>query len=251
MHYLTLSFIVPPLLTLTQPSLLTYSGGPNTVGHILDWREMAARPTISQSSFNGLLDFSASDSWKKLRGAWAGGKHIGEVVSDPSTESGLTGDPVPQAEPAHGEEHWDLGVDDFRAWLIAFAWIIASAVEYVMWGAITRGSLTGSIAPLYYLIRRPTYILDFSLTLTFIHLILTSYYAKSFPTSIFFWVVMASGAIMMIVVAEQVSSSRERSYTGILTSQLCVKREMRTELDLGWNPDDVNGEEIELGHVTR
>ncbi|KAK1927602.1 integral membrane protein S linking to the trans Golgi network-domain-containing protein [Papiliotrema laurentii] len=220
MHYLTLSFIVPPLLTLTQPSLLTYSGGPNTVGHILDWREMAARPTISQSSFNGLLDFSASDSWKKLRGAWAGGKHIGEVVSDPSTESGLTGDPVPQAEPAHGEEHWDLGVDDFRAWLIAFAWIIASAVD---------------IAPLYYLIRRPTYILDFSLTLTFIHLILTSYYAKSFPTSIFFWVVMASGAIMMIVVAEQ----------------LCVKREMRTELDLGWNPDDVNGEEIELGHVTR
>lgn len=61
-----------------------------------------------------------------------------------------------------------------------------------------------SIAPLYYLVRRPTHILDFSLTLTFIHLILTSYYAKSFPTSIFFWVVMSSGAIMMIVVAEQV-----------------------------------------------
>jgi hypothetical protein len=46
--------------------------------------------------------------------------------------------------------------------------------------------------------------LDFSLTLTFFHLILTSYYAKSFPTSIFFWVVMSSGAVVMITVAEQV-----------------------------------------------
>lgn len=62
-----------------------------------------------------------------------------------------------------------------------------------------------SIFPLYYLIRRPTYILDFSLTLNFIHLILTTYYAKSFPLSIFFWVVQALGALLMIVVAEQVS----------------------------------------------
>jgi hypothetical protein len=49
---------------------------------------------------------------------------------------------------------------------------------------------------------------------------------------------------------EQVSSSRERSYTGILTTQLCVKREMRTELDLGWNPDDVNGEELTCSATT-
>lgn len=102
---------------------------------------------------------------------------------------------------------------------------------------------------MYYLIRRPTHILDFSLTLTFIHLILTSYFAKAFPTSIFFWVVMASGAVMMITVAEQVSSAPGN---GTCTHvQLCVKREMRTELDLGWNPDDLHGEEIELGHVVR
>lgn len=60
---------------------------------------------------------------------------------------------------------------------------------------------------MYYLIRRPTHILDFSLTLTFIHLILASYHSKSFPTSMFFWVVMSTGAIMMVVVAEQVSDT--------------------------------------------
>ena len=64
-----------------------------------------------------------------------------------------------------------------------------------------------SIAPLYYLVRRPTHILDFALTLTFIHLILASYYSMSFPTSMFFWVVMSTGSIMMIVVAEQVCAS--------------------------------------------
>jgi hypothetical protein len=67
------------------------------------------------------------------------------------------------------------------------------------------GFLDGSIVPLYYLIRRPTYILDFSLTLILVHLILTTYYAASFPTSLYFWLVQALGAVLMIVVAEQVS----------------------------------------------
>lgn len=87
---------------------------------------MAARPTISQNSFHGLLDFSATDSWRKLRGAWAGGKQIGEVVEEPK-ESGSN---VEEKEEIRDEE-WDLGVDDFRGWLIAFTWILASAIEYV------------------------------------------------------------------------------------------------------------------------
>ena len=68
------------------------------------------------------------------------------------------------------------------------------------------GYIGDSVAPLYFIVRRPTYILDFSITLTFVHLILTSYYAKSFPTSLFFWVVQALGALLMIVIAEQVHS---------------------------------------------
>lgn len=62
-----------------------------------------------------------------------------------------------------------------------------------------------SILPLYHLIRRPTYILDFSLTLVFLHLILTTYYSASFPTSVYFWVIQALGALFMITIAEQVS----------------------------------------------
>lgn len=61
-----------------------------------------------------------------------------------------------------------------------------------------------SILPLYHLIRRPTYILDFSLTLNFVHLILTTYFSGAFPTSIFYWVVQALGALLMVSLAEQV-----------------------------------------------
>jgi hypothetical protein len=80
-----------------------------------------------------------------------------------------------------------------------------------LWAEGTEGrrgrKLIYSILPLYYLVRRPTHILDFALTLNFNHLILTTYYAKSFPTSIYYWVVQALGALLMIVVAEQASRS--------------------------------------------
>lgn len=68
-----------------------------------------------------------------------------------------------------------------------------------------------SILSLYHIVRRPTHILDFSLTLVFIHLILTIYYSSSFPTSFFFWFIVAGSSVAQIVLAEQ----------------LCVKREMR------------------------
>ena len=64
---------------------------------------------------------------------------------------------------------------------------------------------------MYHIVRRPTHILDFSLTLVFVHLILTIYYSSSFPTSIFFWLVVAGSSVAQIVIAEQ----------------LCVRREMR------------------------
>lgn len=76
--------------------------------------------------------------------------------------------------------------------------------------------LTSSIAPLYYLIRRPTHILDFSLTLLFFHIIFTTHYAKAFPTSFYVWVVLALGAILMITIGEQ----------------LCIKREVSSNLEV-------------------
>lgn len=82
---------------------------------------------------------------------------------------------------------------------------------------------------IYYLIRRPTHILDFSLTLIFIHVILTTYYASSFPTSLFFWAIMAGSSALQIIWSEQ----------------LCVRREMKEGFTLGqgWKTTDEREEE--------
>lgn len=99
-----------------------------------------------------------------------------------------------------------------------------------------------SIFSLYHLVRRPTHILDFSLTLVFVHLILTIYYSSSFPTSIFFWLVVALSSVVQIVLAEQ----------------LCVRREMRDGFSandmtpyVGANPfaSPVPDSDFELGSV--
>lgn len=79
-------------------------------------------------------------------------------------------------------------------------------------------------------------ILDFSLTLIFIHFILATYYSGSLPLSLFFWFVMAASAVIMIVFAEQ----------------LCVKREMHEGLGPAVVPtrnmdEDDDVEAIELG----
>lgn len=98
-------------------------------------------------------------------------------------------------------------------------------------------TLSSSIYYLYTLIRRPRLILDFALTLVFNHLVLTTYYSASIPTSIFFWLVMIAGSAMMIIVAEQ----------------LCVKREMAEGLQVAPLPGsaDAEAEEMEMGLLPR
>lgn len=66
-----------------------------------------------------------------------------------------------------------------------------------------------SVLYLYHLIRRPTHILDHTLTLFGTHILLTTYYAASFPTSLFFWLVVGSGTIGVVIWAEQVCVQRE------------------------------------------
>jgi hypothetical protein len=105
-HYLTLSLLLPALLaSFTSPALLHYSGGPTTVGHVMDWREMAARstaPTTFKIPFGG---------------AWSGGKQVGSVPED----RGI-GEMV-------DDDLWDYGVDEKRGWTIGVALLIACAIE--------------------------------------------------------------------------------------------------------------------------
>jgi hypothetical protein len=83
------------------------------------------------------------------------------------------------------------------------------------------------------LIRRPRLILDFTLTLLFNHLVLTTYYSASIPTSLFFWIILSAGAAGTVIVAEQ----------------LCVKREMAEGLAV---PSADNAiDDVEMGGLLR
>ncbi|KAF7370925.1 hypothetical protein MSAN_00726400 [Mycena sanguinolenta] len=140
LHYLTLSICVPPLLNLfAEPTSLNYEGGAANVGMVMDWREMAGRPTVR--------GMQGEERWSAYRGAWTGGRKVGYGLR---------------------EDQWNGRIDSMRGWVIAFCWLVACSAD---------------VYYLYALIRRPRLILDFALTLVFNHLVLTTYYSASIPTS--------------------------------------------------------------------
>ncbi|KAF8815433.1 hypothetical protein BYT27DRAFT_7194437 [Phlegmacium glaucopus] len=185
LHYLTLSIIIPPLLAIfAESKSLAFEGGAANIGMIMDWREMAGRPTVR--------GMQIGEKWW----AWSGGKRIGYGWKD---------------------DQWDGRIDPIRGWIIAFCWLVACSAD---------------IYYLYKLVRRPRLVLDFALTLVFNHLVLSTYYSSSIPTSLFFWIVVLGGAALSIIVAEQ----------------LCVKREMSEGLSvLPVRPEDELVEEMEMG----
>ncbi|KAG6879050.1 hypothetical protein C0992_005539 [Termitomyces sp. T32_za158] len=190
LHYLTLSVLVPPLLAVfAEPTSLAYEGGAANVGMIMDWREMAGRPTV-----RGIHGAREGYSW-----VWSGGKKIGYGLQ---------------------EDRWDGRVDPVRGWIIALCWLVACSAD---------------IFYLYTLVRRPRLILDFALTLLLNHLVLTSYYSASIPTSGFFWLIMIAGSIFTVTMAEQ----------------FCVKREMSEGLSVPpvQVAEDEAVEEMELGSL--
>ena len=72
------------------------------------------------------------------------------------------------------------------------------------------------------LIRRPTHILDHTLTLHLFHLLLTSLYTRNIPTNLFYWLVMLAHTGACVVWAEALS----------------IKREMRTGWVPGWQDSE-------------
>ena len=104
--------------------------------------------------------------------------------------------------------------------------------------APTRLIATDHYAPcsvyyLYHLVRRPRLILDFTLTLLFNHLVLTTYYSAAIPTSLFFWIVVLGSSFLTLLLAEQ----------------MCVKREMNEGLVIAMNGQEPG--EVEMGALRR
>ena len=173
---------------------------------LMDWREMAGRPSFRR--------LHGEDRWNSFTGAWSGGKKVAEAA-------------------------WFAGMDEhsdsWRGWILALCWMLASGAECVasLPSLVACSNAVYSIYYLYAIIRRPRLILDFSLTLLFNHLVLTTYYSAAIPTSLFFWAVMMSGSALTIIVAEQ----------------LCVKREMTEGLIIATEMPD--GEDMEMGSMRR
>jgi hypothetical protein len=86
-----------------------------------------------------------------------------------------------------------------------------------------------SVYAIYTVVRRPKLVLDFTLTLVFSHIILSTYYSAALPSSLFFWLIMAAGAALTTTFAEQ----------------MCVKREMREGITIPSNQAQ-NGQDEEL-----
>ena len=87
------------LYPVTASSCSYYHSVSVLTGMIMDWRQMAGRPTST-----------SSDPWATLNSVWSGGKQVG--VDDIET-------------------HWLTRIDPRRGWIIAVCWIAASCAEYV------------------------------------------------------------------------------------------------------------------------
>jgi len=135
------------------------------------------------------------ERWNAFSGAWSGGRKVADGSAQPS-------------------------IDSLRGWAIGVAWVLASLVD---------------VYYLYSIVRRPRLILDFSLTLLFNHLVITTYYAAALPTSLFFWAVVLASAALTVILAEQ----------------QCVKREMTEGLEVASAPRDQGTDDIELDGLRR
>lgn len=177
-HYLTLALVLPLFLSIFASSdLLAYEGGSSSISLAMDWRAFTGR-TVSGIPAAGLLNPGLAT----LELATA---KITKATVVSVSPSDMTKGVVRVLE-------WD----SLRGWAVSFAWMLTSFIDTLY---------------LYHFVRRPTHILDFSLTLLFNHTILTTYYSHSFPSSFFYWLVLTVSVIGQIVTAEQ----------------MCVKREMK------------------------
>lgn len=111
LHYLSLAFLLPPLLTLfASPTLLSYEGGPSSISMVMDWREFSGLSTVSLAAARGAPG--------GLIGLAAAAKAGGQAAISDITVGDLTRGLVRVVEG-----------DPMRGWVVALGWVLASLLE--------------------------------------------------------------------------------------------------------------------------
>lgn len=215
-HYVLLAAFVPPLLAIfTAPAALRFEGGPAQVGMIVDWRELASQPTWEWTPLMQLVNpwgaptnISAPVSPAEQRAfeQWTAGSvwlHAAEPLVVPAANFSWKGE-LTHAAAANTTEtsqeakleqwEWQITHDAKRGWAISAAWLLTVPFD---------------VQVLYYLVRKPTHMLDFVCTMHLLHSGVTSLYAKALPVSLYWWIVMFVHACACIVFSERLAIQRE------------------------------------------
>lgn len=223
---------MPPLLSIfTAPAALRFEGGPAQVGMIIDWRELASQPTWDWDTVTQLVNmytgwmskdqptptwtdaeqiavrnWTAGSVWLDV--AYINGSAVPQVLTPSAfrwndtqtneerneTNVSEPGNTLLQQEMQLEQWEWHRTHDVRRGWAISFAWLLTILFD---------------VQVLYYLVRKPTHVLDFVCTMHFVHFLLTSWYAGSIPYSLYWWLVMVLHAMLCIVCAERLAIQRE------------------------------------------
>ncbi|PWZ03499.1 hypothetical protein BCV70DRAFT_18395 [Testicularia cyperi] len=218
-HYLILATLLPPLLAIfADTSSLMFEGGPTQIGMVFDWRQIAAKPTydwtqptsgkLSKIRIPG-VNPEIVEAWN-LDSVWLDSHEIvdhqqiirfkaaqnGTLVQEPTEESHQPNKPTDPHDRQDAIEHWewDHEKDIARSYVVIITWLL---------------TIPPDIFLLVYLVRRPTHMLDHTLSFHLFNFLFTSFYAASPPISLAWYFTMLIHAAAAIVWSEQLAIKRE------------------------------------------
>lgn len=171
LHYIALALVTPPLLQLlsSNTAALSFEGGALQVGMVLDWRELAGRPTwdwdrgvaswarrpeLAQSSAFSASEQRAASEWR-TGGVWIFDANSNSIAispdlirkpgqriiggGPPNVDPGVAAEREKTSGPGNSPENaasgslerweWKHTRDPWRGWAIALAWAVTGLVE--------------------------------------------------------------------------------------------------------------------------
>lgn len=225
LHYLVLCLVAPPCAALfpyIQADRLEFQGGAMSLGLVLDWREISGIPTAGRAAWattSGSTSAMESDRWDEAQGLdrwWDSAAYllppttaaaeergpikvavgdVGWIGSRPASVHSIdAAPPAPKGKTKPPAWYRATAQDPSRGWSIVLAWVLTGIADVYL---------------LALLVRRPTHILDHTLTLHFWHAVLTTLYTRQLPRSLFYWMVMCAHAGGCVVWAEALAIGRE------------------------------------------